>query len=172
LWEELAAARTVYQQDHGEALYRRSLYVFRKRTVAVPLFAAFDAAGRETCQVRLSRTNTPLQALHLWNDVTFVEAARALGARMLREGGDAPATRIAHGFRLAASRTPTPEEVALLVEGWERRRDDFQRDPAAAQAWLAHGESPLDPTLDATEWAAYATVGSVLLTLDEFVTRE
>ncbi|MFM8984549.1 MAG: DUF1553 domain-containing protein, partial [Planctomycetia bacterium] len=121
LWEELAASKTTYEQDHGPDLYRRSLYVYRKRTVAVPLFATFDAAGRETCEVRQSRTNTPLQALQLLNDVTFVEAARGLGLRMLREGGPAPATRIAHGFRLAAARAPSPRELETLVAGFERR---------------------------------------------------
>ena len=172
LWEELAAGPAVYEQDHGDALYRRSLYVYRKRTVAVPMFATFDAAGRETCQVRQSRTNTPLQALNLLNDVTFVEAARGLAGRMIREGGDGPESRIAHGFRLVTSRGPEPREVAVLVAGFRRRLDAFKADPAAARALLAQGESKADPAVDPAELAAYTSVGNVLLNLDEFLTRE
>jgi len=76
-----------YVQDHGDAFYCRSLYIYWKRTVAPPMMANFDAAGRESCVVRETRTNTPLQALDLMNDVVFVEAARGLGQRMLRDGG-------------------------------------------------------------------------------------
>jgi hypothetical protein len=172
LWEELAAAATTYEQDHGPDLWRRSLYVYRKRTVSVPMFATFDAAGRETCQVRQSRTNTPLQALNLLNDVTFVEAARGLGGRMIREGGDTPEARIAHGFRLATARTPLPRELATLRAGFERRLAGFRADPEAARALLAHGESPVATGIDPVELAAYTTVGSVLVNLDEFLTRE
>jgi hypothetical protein len=172
LWEELAAAATTYEQDHGPDLWRRSLYVYRKRTVSVPMFATFDAAGRETCQVRQSRTNTPLQALNLLNDVTFVEAARGLGGRMIREGGDTPEARIAHGFRLATARTPLPHELATLRAGFERRLAGFRADPEAARALLAHGESPVAAGIDPVELAAYTTVGSVLVNLDEFLTRE
>lgn len=172
LWEELASAATTYEQDHGQALYRRSLYVYRKRTVAVPMFATFDAAGREACQVRQSRTNTPLQALNLLNDVAFVEAARGLAGRMIGEGGDAPEPRIAHGFRLATARPPLPRELATLVAGFERRRAGFKQDPEAARAVLAQGESPVAAGIDPAELAAYTTVGSVLLNLDEFLTRD
>jgi hypothetical protein len=172
LWEELAASATTYQQDHGPDLYRRSLYVYRKRTVAMPMLATFDAAGRETCQVRQSRTNTPLQALNLLNDVAFVEAARGLGGRMMREGGDAPEARIAHGFRLATARAPLPRELATLVAGFKRRLEGLRKDPEAARALVAQGESPVAAGIDPAELAAYTTVGSVLLNLDEFLTRE
>lgn len=172
LWEELAAGGTTYEQDHGPDLYRRSLYVYRKRTVAVPMFATFDAAARETCQVKQSRTNTPLQALVLLNDVAFVEAARGVAARMIREGGDTPAARIAYGFKLMTARAPQPPELDLLMAGFTRRHAAFHADPAAAQALLAAGESPVPDTIDPVELAAYATVGNVLLNLDEFLTRE
>jgi hypothetical protein len=172
LWEELAAGPAVYEQDHGDALYRRSLYIYRKRTVAVPMFATFDAAGRETCQVRQSRTNTPLQALNLLNDVAFVEAARGLAVRMIREGGGSPESRIARGFVLVTSRGPEDRELAVLVAGFRRRLDAFKEDPAAARALIALGESEADAAIEPAELAAYTSVGNVLLNLDEFVTRE
>ena len=91
-----------------------------ERTVAVPAMATFDAAARETCVVRQTRTNTPLQALNLLNDVAFVEAARSLAARMMKDGGSSPDERIAFGFRLALARGARPEELALLRRGFER----------------------------------------------------
>ena len=172
LWEELGTGIVKYEQDHGAELYRRSLYIYRKRTVSVPMLATFDAAARETCVVRQSRTNTPLQSLNLLNDVTFVEAARALGARMMRDSASDPATRIARGFRLVTARQPTPDELRVLTAGFERRLAEYRRDPAAAAKLTAIGESPLDKSLDVVAWAAYTTVGNVLLNLDEFVTRE
>src|SRR5205085_9178181 len=99
-----------YVQDRGPNLYRRSLYVYRKRTVPHPALATFDAPSREVCQVRRPRTNTPLQALELLNDVTYVEAARQLAQRMLTEGGTTPESRIAYGFRRATARPPSDAE--------------------------------------------------------------
>ena len=87
-----------YVQDQGPSLYRRGLYTFWKRTVAPPSMVAFDAAGRETCTVRESRTNTPLQALDVLNDVTFVEAARALAERVIHEGGKTLEERLSLGL--------------------------------------------------------------------------
>jgi len=173
LWEELANnAAAAYEQAHGDDLYRRSLYTYRKRTVAQPMLATFDAAGRETCVVRQTRTNTPLQALNLLNDVTFVEAARALAARMMRDGGKTPAERIGYGVRLALGREPKPSELQILQRGYERRLAEFRAEPAEAAKLVRQGESPLNESLDVAELAAYTTVGNVLLNLDEFVTRE
>ena len=172
LWEELGTGVVKYEQDHGADIYRRSLYIYRKRTISVPMLATFDAAARETCVVRQSRTNTPLQSLNLLNDVTFVEASRALGARMLRESSGDTASRIAHGFRLVTARKPTSDELRVLTAGFERRLAQFKADPGAAANLLATGESPVDKSLDVIQWAAFTTVGNVLLNLDEFVTRE
>ena len=177
LWEELSFGNgktTIdkYVQDTGDKLYRRTLYTFWKRTVPPPALAIFDAAGRETCTVRLGRTNTPLQALNLLNDVTYVEAARKLAERMMREGGSTPTERLTYGFRLATSRRPSPREVASLLRGFEQYSSTYRSERAAAEALLAVGESPRDATLAAAELAAYTASANVLLNLDETITRE
>jgi len=105
LWKELSGGDD-YKPDHGDALHRRSLYTFWKRTAPPPMMMNFDASGRETCVVRELRTNTPLQSLNLMNDVTFLEAARKMAERMMREGGRTPAERIGYGFELATARGP------------------------------------------------------------------
>ena len=121
LWERAGRRRRAYVQDHGADLYRRSLYTFWKRTVPPPAMVTFDAPGRETCIVREARTNTPLQALDLLNDVTYVEAARGLAERMLtKRGDDRPTARLAAAFRAATGRRPPPEELAILLAGLDR----------------------------------------------------
>jgi len=170
LWKELASVD--YVQDHGEKLYRRSLYTFWKRTVAPPTMIAFDAAGRETCTVRETRTNTPLQALALLNEVTFVEAARTLAQRVMLEGGNTVESRIALAFRLAVARPPRPAELEILVKGFGSHLARYRAEPQAAAALLAAGEAPRDERLDSAELAAYAAVASVILNLDETVTKE
>lgn len=160
-----------YQQDHGDALYRRSLYTFWKRTAPPPALAALDAPSRESCVVRRSLTNTPLQALALMNDIQFVEAARFLGERILREGGATVEERLRHGFRLATSRWPETGELAALRAVFEAQREHYAADPAAAAALLAVGEKPRDPSMDAIELAAMTIVGNVLLNLDETLTK-
>ena len=107
LWKELAMQDMDYVQSKGPDLYRRSLYTFWKRTIAPPMMMNFDSAQRETCVVRETRTDTPLQALNLMNDVTFVEAARFLGQRMMKEGGRDADARLRYGFRLALGRAPS-----------------------------------------------------------------
>ncbi|MCA8968001.1 MAG: DUF1553 domain-containing protein, partial [Planctomycetes bacterium] len=109
LWRE--ASNFSYSPGQGKDLYRRSLYTYWKRTLAPPTMSLLDSADREWCSVKPRRTNTPLQALTLLNDVTFTEAARKLGERMLRSGGDTDAARISFGFRTVATRTPEPQEV-------------------------------------------------------------
>ena len=176
LWEELSFNNKTtvdsYQQDTGDKLYRRSLYTFWKRTAPSPSMVIFDAAGREACSVRLGRTNTPLQALNLLNDVTYVEAARALAERMMHEGGASPADRISHGWRLTMARRPAQAELATLLRGLDSYLAKYHSDPAAAQSLVTFGESPRDAQLDPPEHAAYTAVGNVLLNLDETVTKE
>jgi hypothetical protein len=171
LWKDLTGMED-YVQDHGESLYRRSLYTYWKRTVAPPAMVTFDAAGRETCIVRTSRTNTPLQALTLMNEVTFVEAARVLAQRVMTEGGPTPEERITLAFRLVLARRPSPAELEVLVNGWRAHWEQFQQDAQAAVGLLTVGESPRDEALDAAEHAAYAAICSLIFNLDETVTKE
>jgi Protein of unknown function (DUF1553)/Protein of unknown function (DUF1549)/Planctomycete cytochrome C len=174
LWEELAggAGEGPYVQDKGANLYRRSLYIYRKRTVPHPAMATFDAPSREVCQVKRARTNTPLQALELLNDTTYVEAARNLGQRMLTDGGKTPEERITFAFQRATARKPSEAELQILLRGLERYRQKFSADKDAAQKFLRHGDTSSDPKLDAVELAAYMATASVILNLDETITKE
>ncbi len=169
LWKELAD--TDYVQDTGENLYRRSMYTFFKRTVAPPAMITFDAAGRETCVVRETRTNTPLQALTLMNDVTFIEAARGLAQRIMT-AKQHPADRLALAFRLATSRLPRAQELRILVDAWQTHRERFARSPTAADKLTTIGELKRPDNLDLTDLAAYTTVAMMILNLDEAITKE
>jgi hypothetical protein len=161
-----------YVQDHGPSLYRRSLYTFWKRTVAPPQMLTFDAAGRETCIVRETRTNTPLQALTLMNDVTYVEAARVLAQRVMRECGTTPADRITWMFRLATARRPQPVELKILLDGFHEHRIKYDSDLQAARKLVHVGEYPEETRLDIRELAAYTAVAGLILNLDETITKE
>ncbi|MBX3111210.1 MAG: DUF1549 domain-containing protein [Fimbriimonadaceae bacterium] len=161
-----------YKHDTGDGLYRRSLYTIWKRTAAPPNMLLFDVPSRETCRVHRARTDTPLQALTLMNDVTYVEASRVLAERMLREGGPTAASRIAYGFQLVLSRKPTAQEVAVLDKGLESRIAKYRAAPREADKILAEGDKLPDPSLDRPTLAAYAVTASTLLNLDETVTKE
>ena len=169
LWEELADM--TYERDKGPSLYRRGLYTYWKRTVAPPSAVTFDAAGRETCSVLESRTNTPLQALNLLNDVTYVEAARVLAACVMH-AAKTPEDRVVLSFRLVLARTPNEDEQTLLSSALDRHLTRYRRDPAAAKKLLSLGDSAQDERLDPAEHAAYTALASVILNLDEAVTRE
>ena len=160
-----------YSQSHGADLYRRTMYTFWKRTCPPAQLATFDAPDRETCTVRRARTNTPLQALVLMNDPTYVEASRKLAERILLEGGTTLDERITFAFRLTTARRPTPRELTVLRRVFEQQFARFQADPAAATKLLSVGESPRNEQLPAHELAAWAAVGSVILNLDEAVTK-
>ncbi len=170
LWKELATDN-LYETSRGGDLFRRGVYTYWKRTVAPPNLVTFDAAARETCVVRESRTNTPLQALTLLNEITFVEAARNLAQTIMSTHGGAVDEAISDAFRLLTSRAPTPAELGLLVAGWNEHRERFQRDTGAALALIELGESPRDERLDPAQLAAYTTLCSLLLSLDETLTR-
>lgn len=179
LYEQVVAQkdnpRATYEQGRGDDLHRRSLYTYWKRSVPHPAMLAFDSPFRETCTVRRSRTNTPMQALTLMNDPTFVEAARFLAARMVREGGSGPAERIAHGFWLVLGRPPQPSEVEILTRTLERFRADYAVAEADARALLEVGDAADDESFRATtemrDLAAYAIVAQILLCRDETVMR-
>jgi hypothetical protein len=172
LWEELAGgAFEVYTQGHGDDLYRRSLYVYRKRTVPHPSMATFDAPSWEICQVKRATTNTPLQALALLNDVVYVEAARKFAERMMSEGGSTIDSRLTFAFRLATGRLPTDSEIGLLRGSFERKVARFRQTPFDADSLLSHGEATRDVSLDPVELAAYAAIASVLLNTDEAMSK-
>ena len=174
VWDETSRYGDLrgYKHDQNDGLYRRSFYTIWKRTAAPPTMLLFDAPTRETCVVKRSRTNTPLQALALLNEVTFVEAARALAQRMLTAGGTTPAERIADGFRRVTARQPDAGELQVLVSGLEKRLAHYRADAAAAGKLVAVGDSPASAKLEAVELAAYTVTANVLLNLDEVVTRE
>jgi len=132
----------------------------------------FDAAGREACIVSETRTNTPLQALDLMNDVAYVEASRVLAERMIREGGATPEQRIAFAFRLATGRRPKTAEVSILVDSFHHYQDRFHSNDDAAIKLVSEGEHTRDNKLDAGELAAYTSAASLILNLDETVTKE
>jgi hypothetical protein len=164
LWQELAGG-TGYKPDAGEGLYRRSLYTYWRRTIAPPSMVGFDSPNRETCVVRESRTNTPLQALNLMNDETYLEASRKLAELSLRE--ERP---LQSAFLRALGREPSQRELEILNKALQRFEAKFDKDPEAAKKLLAVGESKSDAK-DAAKLAAYASVASMILNLDEAVTK-
>jgi hypothetical protein len=170
LWAELSGQS--YTQDHGDKLYRRGLYVYAKRTAPTPSMANFDASSRETCVVRQNLTNTPLQALNLMNDITYMEAARVFAQRIMKDGGTAPEGRIAFAFRLAVARPPNPVESRVLLDHFRYELDKFKTNPDSAVRFARQGEYARDESLDAVELAAYTSVASLILNLDEVVTKE
>jgi len=176
LWEEMAFGEGFsaqsYEQSHGKDLYRRGMYTFWKRTVPPASLATFDAPDREKCTARRAQTNTPLQALVLLNDPTYVEASRALAQRALLEGGRDDTSRLAFAFRLATARKPAGKEIGVLRGLLEKQRSAFRRDRRSALRLLRVGESPRDTTLDAADLAAWTTVASAILNLDETITKQ
>ncbi len=174
VWDETSKYGDLrgYKADTGPGRYRRTMYTIWKRTAAPPTMLLFDAPNRETCIVKRSRTNTPLQALALLNETTFVEAAHGLAARMLADGGTTPAERIAHGFRLAIGRMPTAAEIATLVIGFEDDLARFTAEPTAAEKYVAIGMVKKPNDVSAASFAAYSLAANVILNLDEFVMRE
>ena len=162
---------TRWELSKGDDLYRRSLYTFWKRTVPHPVMIAFDAPDREFCTVSRSSTNTPLQALALLNEPTFLEAARKLGERMLRECAADDSARIATVFRLATGRTPREEETRVLLRTLCRFRDQFNCEPDAARAFLNVGASPVDASLTPADLAACSVVAGMILNLDETISK-
>ena len=176
LYEQVVSQRdnpaATYTQGKGEDLHRRSLYTYWKRSVPNPAMLLFDAPFRETCTLRRPRTNTPLQALNLLNDPTYIEAARLLAQLMILEGGASIESRLTHGFRLVMARLPSPPEMTILKVSLERALREFQADPSGARAMLKVGEASTDAKLAVAELASYTTLASILLNLDETVTKE
>lgn len=176
LWEEVSYGdktftAQVFEQDFGENLYRRSMYTFWKRQSPPPTMLIFDAPSREVCTARRARTNTPLQALALLNDPQFVEAARMLAERAMREAGPDSLQRVIYAFKAATAREPQAEECAILVDAFDHEHVHYVQNPDAALELLSVGEAKRDETLNVAELAALTTVASMILNLDETVTK-
>ncbi len=171
LWTELAGGKD-YAVGSGSDLYRRSLYTFWKRAVPPPSMMIFDSAGREACTVRSIRTNTPLQALNRMNDESYMETSRALAAKALREAGQKRLERLGHIFRLATSRHPNQAEREVLSTGFGYHLDRFRSGPEFADALLGKTAWPPPAGVSRTEFAAYTMMASLVLNLDETITRE
>jgi mono/diheme cytochrome c family protein len=177
LWEELSMredsknfSAQFFVQSKGSDLYRRSMYTFWKRSSPPPQMSTFDAPDRETCTVRRPRTNTPLQALVLLNDPTYLEASRKLAERLMaRTGTDAE--RVAWAFRMATARQPAADEQAVLLRVLAQQREYYRTHRDAAGALLKLGEAPRDPSFDDIELAAWTLLSSTVLNLDETVTK-
>lgn len=161
-----------YDQDTGESVYRRGLYSYWKRTISPPRMQIFNAPGREQCSLRQEATNTPMQALVTLNDPTFIEAARHLAQRMILEGGTRSSDRVRYGYRLALAQEPDAARQQILLGGLSDYQSHFTNHSEDAQALIAVGDSKPDATVASSELAAYTMLASVMLNLDEIITRE
>lgn len=179
LWREITSLKlqskwflTVdYVQDHGPSLYRRSLYTFWKRSVPPPNMTVFDAETREVCVVRRQNSNTPLQAMNLLNDVTYVEAARHLAHRMLSEGGQSVESKLEQGLLLTVSRPVTPDERGILKAGLLNQLEGYRKHPQQAEQLLSAGESGIPGDHEPAVLAAWTQIALLMLNLDEAITR-
>jgi hypothetical protein len=162
---------TKYIQSTGDELYRRSLYTFWKRTVPHPALNVFDAPDREVCIVRRSTTNTPLQALTLLNDPIFVEAARKLAERVVKEGGVTLEARLTLIFRLATGHSPNPRQLQILKDALNKQLASFQKDEAAAHSLIQVGDAKSDSSISAVELAAWTALANIILNMDETITK-
>ena len=171
-----------YRRDRDERQYRRALYVYWKRGSPYPSMLNFDAVNRDSCTVTRATTTTPVQALTLLNDPAYVECAKMLGQRMLKDREalrrardlkkpEEDAKRLAYGFRLCTSRYPTEQETQILRNLLDEQRAQFKADANAAKKLLSVGDAKIDETLDAAETAAWACVGSALINLDATIHR-
>lgn len=170
LWEE-SGTNQVYVQDHGESLYRRSLYTFWRRTAPPPTMLTFDATSREVCTAKRETTSTPLQALILLNDPQYVEAARVFADRLLQAHPGQPDQQLSVAFRRITSRFPSPAELKVLKDVLADQQQRFAQEPSAAEQYLAIGESPRSPNVAAVDLASLAAVVNLMMNHDEFVTK-
>ncbi len=172
LWNEVSLNGNLrFRQDKGDKLYRRSLYTYWKRSSPPPSMVIFDAPTREKCTVRRGATNTPLQALVLMNDPQFVEASRMFAERIMKEGGDSVESKIEFAIRAATARKPNAQTIDILKSTYESELVVFSKNTERAEQLLSVGEKPRDKKLDVGQHAAWTIIGSMILNLDETVTR-
>ena len=170
MWKEINNFLPEYKPDKGEGLYRRSLYTFWRRTTTPPNMTLFDTTTREVCSTSRTVTNTPLQALVMLNDPQFVEAARKLAERVLKEGGATDESRVKWAYRHVIGTEPSSEQIPILLELTTQQRGFFTSKSSDAEALLKVGDSPADPALDKTELAAFTALAQALLNLDSNIT--
>jgi len=170
IWSSISNNK--YTQDEGENLFRRSLYTYWRRTIPPPTMMNFNAAAREVCIVRTEPTNTPLQALTLMNNTVFVESARFLAERMIRASDPDVSDGIAFGFRSACGRFPSDSEASVLLRSHDQFLEQYRRDKQAAVDLLSVGETACDHSLPVDEHAAMAMTASLIMNLDETITKE
>ena len=170
IWEEATFGKKKYSQDHGESLYRRSLYVFWRRIIGPTVF--FDNASRQTCTVKVFRTNTPLHSLLTFNDVTYVEAARVFAERVLTSEMESDSARLDRIFLRAIARVATEQEREIMLAGLNRSRREFASNSDAVTDLLKVGESPRDDSIDPIEHASWTALCLAVLNLDETLTKE
>jgi hypothetical protein len=174
VWEQVSypTSDTVnYVQDHGDALYRRSMYTYWKRMATLPDMDAFDAPVRDVVCTRRQRTDTPLQALVTMNDVQWIEAARALAERVIQQGGSQPAQRIGLMSELLLSHDSSPKTSSILEASLQQMQKHYAADPKAAHALVAAGEKKHSSSIPEPELAAWTMVASEMLNLDETLTK-
>ena len=170
-WDQLNFPKRTYQNDHGESAYRRGLYTFWCRTFVHPSMVAFDAATREECTVERVTSNTPLQALVLLNDPTYVEAARVFAAKIMTDGGGSVDDRINWTFARALERKPRPEEQRKLSELYHKQLDHYAADKDSAEKLVSVGDWAVNKELNVAELAAWTSVARVMLNLNETIAR-
>ncbi|MSR56438.1 MAG: DUF1553 domain-containing protein [Planctomycetaceae bacterium] len=171
-WDILNKPPRVWTISPGDDLYRRGLYTHWQRQYLHPMLLAFDAPSREECAADRPRSNTPMQALALLNDPTFVEAARVLAERAVRDGGITPDERIGWLYRQALSRAPQPAEAAVLETLLQRHLANYRADPASAADLLTVGRSPMPANCDVVELAAWTNLARVILNLHDTIMRK
>jgi hypothetical protein len=171
LWQAAFNGQRIWPTSQGEDRYRRGLYVFWRRTVPYPAMATFDAPSRELCTVRRSNTNTPLQAFVTMNDPAFVEAAQALGRRIMLEGGTTTAARVRFALELCLARPALPAEAKALTDLYDNAVEHYRSDAAAAREMATEPIGPLPSELDVQQAAAWAVVANVLLNLDGVLSK-
>ena len=168
IWAEATFGKKRYKPDTGDRLYRRSLYVYWRRIVGPTMF--FDVAKRQTCEVKTARTNTPLHALLTLNETAHVESARTMAQRLVQMGGD-DASRATAAFEMATARPPSSAERTILVERLGKLRKQYAIDRKAAEALTTVGAAPRDPNMDLVELAAHTGLCSLILNLDETLSK-
>lgn len=170
-WRFLNFPTREWINDQGPNQYRRGMYTHWQRTFLHPSLLAFDAPSREECTVERPRSNTPLQALVLLNDPTYVEAARVFAARIVQQGGNSTADRVNFAFQQVVGRSPSDQEAELLSALLSKHQGEYAKEPRLADALLKVGDQPIPADVDHVQLAAWTSVARVILNLHETITR-